>query len=881
MLRSVIAPGTTAQETVMAAPNSYNVANGIANTFYSASQLHSVFTSNGWLPAGRVAFFVQNTKSTGSNANAATKLYVEADRILAAQDAGPFLDTSTPEQIAANESMKWRNPYLTNAAQSMSTWWGQFRTAWINATLPKIDRAHFDAEPQPATDMFDPRGAFLLYKMQDTTPGSDWMTKPVYGLGKTMAQLWDEVKNKPGFYVPSSGTHDRPLYLNQNYQDGSLPNSVWRGFNQTWQNSTVTPNNNRLIGLWYNDICQRAVAAVKNQAVFQTIRQVDANNRVIVSTNFKSSNYQMSYIRPGTIDFGWQQRDAATDQDNKALTSPQWKRLSQRGFPIPNDWGFDMSQLTPSSTDPQWNKQWLATDTTNAPGLETSTETDNSMSAPVLYAIGKNDTNLPENASWVEATRGSWSWYRQKNAYMPTHPVEGNRWLASLRQHRIRLESIIASEGERSGGSPWLKVSPWIVPPGVNASEFHKPCNPAQPNEPCSPDITIVTPDQSNRQLALLRSKRVPEILVWNPRVENTNYADYYAGFTQVYKQVFEPQMLSIYNDEANATLEVVDTDTIDVSSSSAASPNSLALDAIEDTNERWVLVSPNGGPPATPPWHYGQQRVLRTTNTRNSDDFTAMTTKLEGIARVTSPGTSTVPSCETLRLTLECDVTVFNPCEIANSNGTQPCGAPMHLEGRVRFNHPTSSTSSIMLFPQSDCDGSGSQPAFPELSGGAGFYAFWAPRTLTTDVTQLLSVPNPCKPMDDLSNRATGSFAVQMRRTFDVDLDHTTLNALLDNTGRIKFDLLVRARAHGQNFAPAANITVDWNLIQIIRMPRANPACQFGGEPEAPADAMQGTTSMIDGGSIAADVNFDDAINTLDMQAFLTAQAQVLPTSD
>jgi hypothetical protein len=827
ILRPVLLTDTTPQEAVE-----------------EARQQYLYFRDNGWIPANpadRVAFFVQNAKSSGPTANKATKLYVPEDRIpgIAVNDATAFHSS-----FVDNGDFLDRNPYFEHSSQEIADWWTEFREAWHTTpaglpALPKIDRAHFDAEQYAPTDMFDARGAYLLYQMQNNA--SDWQNKDVFGLGKSMAQLWNEVKNKPGFYVPSTGQHDRPLYLNFNYKQGSSLADFWIGFAHDWDFAPVMPKNNRLIGLWYNDICQQTMAAVKNQSCFAVLRHAtpgDDGTKSIVTSNFKSSNYQYSYIRPGNVDFGWEQRDVGANQNNQAIIDPVWKRVSQRGFPVPNEWGFDMTQLSPMSTDPTCNKQWLAPDSTNAPGYEAPLiASDDSMSSPVLYAVGSNNLALPEGASWSESMRNAWTWYRQRDAYKPAHPIDADRWAVSLRQHRMRLESTIASEGERVGGSPWNNVVPWIIPPNLNAVEFNN-----------SQNAYFIKSDDCSRQLALLRSKRISEIMVWNPT--DDALPDTYGVFTEQFANVYEPYLISITDDEGGQSSSVFDF------AANIAPSTAEKIDAVEDTNERWRAVS---GQP-----FIGSQKVLRLTNNRNNPNRTAMTTKIDVVSNVVPPVANVTPalnSCQSLRLTLECSVTVNDPSNTKLS----------HLEGRIRFIRPNENMLFDVTMPPVAC-GSNS---FHEVSASTPeLYGFWAPRTHPTSVTSIKKTPSACQATSSLTSRVNGSYNVLMRRTFDITISEADRANLLNSAGNMKASLLVRAISHNGDWDPNANITVDWNLIQITR----RPLCESMSAPGIEATAA--SLVAVDDAA-RADVDLSGEVNAADISTLSQAIARGLPSAD
>lgn len=597
----------------------------------------------------------------------------------------------------------------------------------------------------------------------------------------------------------------------------------------------------------------------------------------IMSATSRTSDYEDIFLRPGVIDIGWHLQDPIAQSNNDGVTNPQWSRNTLRGSPNLVNWGYDMTYLTPDSTDPNWNKRWIMPDTNDTAGNRTSAPTDDAMSSPVLYAVGQYDiTSGPLPTSVDGGNRGWWKWFQGKNPYMPTYPLE-SRWQASLRYHRALLESTISSLGEANGGSPWMNVNPWIPMPGGEAWIWANslPAN-------LSFCVTL-SRDESLRQLSLLRSKRISELMAFNPArpVQNVpcpTQADsvdgYYPAFEKVYRQTFEPRLVTVYNDANGASLEVVDHSTADVLYTSLqTSPSPLALDAVEDTNERWQATN-------NPSSFNGKQRVLRTSIVPQTSS-TALTTKVEGIARVTSGSSNTLAPTETLRLTLECSVTVDNGCGFAalNQPPSTTCNNLTHLEGRISLAHP-SGNGQILIPPSFECtpDANPNNDKF-EVASNTQLFGFWAPRTTPQDVTQIVALPSPCASSDEPSSLVGGSYNVIMRRTFDVDFSVSALNSLIDSEGKIKFGLLVRAISHSGTFASTSKLTVDWNLIQITRIDRAPPPTSTtlpGGEGAAMA-----STPLSDGGPIGADLNTDNQVNLLDLQTFLDAQAAGLPTGD
>lgn len=194
-------------------------------------------TQSPWVGPGKIAFFPQNTLSR----HQPTTLYVASDTIEtlnvpAGSWPGPFAYIEFTD--AENRVFAARQPWLNGSAGPVRGWYLDFATLWkekMDANLlPAIDRAHFDVEPHPPTDMFDPRMAYVLYEMR---LDSRWTTTSVYGFGETMATLWNQVKNNPGFFnVGGVGARKYPL-MESNY----APNGTsWPRFD----------NSDRLVGMW-------------------------------------------------------------------------------------------------------------------------------------------------------------------------------------------------------------------------------------------------------------------------------------------------------------------------------------------------------------------------------------------------------------------------------------------------------------------------------------------------------------------------------------------------------------------------------------------------------------------------------------------------------
>jgi hypothetical protein len=760
--------------------------------------------------------------------------------------------------------MRLRQPWMLAGREKAAQFWTSFATK-LQEVGVSVDRLHLDIEPLARigrgysyipgaidgqfydysyvdlglTDAFSKYDAYLLYALSREDQGhkpvlvngswqleatsstfpkasNRWENVPVPGFGtQTMKNLWDQVSG-------SFNSREHPL----------MPTGPSINYNPIIPTSFATsqPNGtsafaNHATFIWYAQICQTALAAAHTTTAVNTMKNA--------FPSLKGGNYEMMTMTPGVQDFGWYQPIPGSG------TSPaNFARVGERGYKDSGDHGF---RNTPLTQGPGYD--WL-----NYHQLERVGD----FSSPPLYAVGRNNSaTLPPG----------WLQYRQNNPYLPGYPLD-DRWTASMRWHRWTLESIISSEGERAVEQPWNTIAPWIVPPGMNAAIFSDKFGPNESDT----NFYYATDDDINRQLALLRSKAIPELLIFNPRPDPDRYAD----FEKLYRQVYDPQ-ITLFQIRDNG----VEAGTTPNCGGSNPPPNcpDARIERVVDTNPRFTgTAAPFTAVPHT--FDLSITRIPDDTvcppptgcpsgQTKTKD----LPTRVQMKAQLGSSA-SAVPLNERLRLNLELDAILTVPPTV-----TMASVNPVIL---VKFE----------VFPDSG-------PAFfleftPEPINGVA----WGPNDLPLHA--------PTEDLSPTQRRWT------MRRTFDIEMPRDCPKKILRSDGSIEMYITVRALARNANngelwdgFPVGSSLEVRHDLVQPIRA-YGFTTCNgggtigggFGGGEQGPMNlgvAGENVGANIDGsggadvhdltmflnglaeGNSIADVNNDEQIDGDDVEQFMT----------
>ena len=860
---------------------------------YSVKTLRDYYVAKGWLAPGELCIFIQNIKTPShrlssllglddfgaSDPRTKEKIDVDVngngitDAIFRESDQAP-----DPIQQATLEKIRLRQPWLIAGQPIAKSFWTEFANALISNNV-NADRLHLDIEPYSGrgrysfpgndeegidplpgeypyidlalTDAFSKHDAYLLYALPledqghkpiqvngiwqlDPTASSfsindnRWSKVPVPGFnGKTLKQLWqgDPTANPPIEGVNQFFNHrPYPLTAGINYSP-NLPVADLRPLAYLAANSGNAESNHAAF-IWYAQICQTALAAAHTTTA--------VNSMKTAFPNLKGGNYEMLTVTPGTQDFGWYQPNPG------AGTSPvNFTRIGERGY---KDAGNHGDNITSLSQGPDYD--WL-----NYHELERVGD----FSSPPLYAVGKNFRNCttcPVNIDWLN--------YCQNDAYLPGYPLD-DRWSASLRWHRWTLESMISSEGERNGGHPWMTVAPWIAPPGVNAAIFGDDIGPNGTNS----NAYVVTSDDVNRQLGLLRSKAVPELLVFNPRrrlpgdecLIDLSASDGYAEFTKVYKQVYDPYLINFQIRD----LGVETGDTPNCQGSSGTACPDARIERVSDTNPRFDSF----GSPYETKQHTFSLSMTRSLTPVGTGQTSGgdLPTCVEVTAKVAS-SRAAIPADEMLRLTLELDaeLTVPLPLSATTQNPISYVRIQWHEWAPGPNGTETSTLRWIDVGDGAVVNPSGPPTNFP-YSYDIGFHA----------PIQTLTMPS-----------GHAKWVSSMRRTFNLVLPKNCAANLVKADGTIKFRIWVKAENRnasneisGSYFPPGASLNVKHDLVQVTRAPAYfDQLCSPGGDGQQQAMSQSGLL-LFPGEQVGADINGSGEEDTTDLGIFLNALSE------
>lgn len=500
--------------------------------YASVSKISRFFVQKGWVNNQTSCLLLQNALSGNPTwANQATRLFKPGSDELKIQPK-----TGRCPVAPSSSYLYQRLPYMEGALTELSTeplgWFQDFYFAYsvVSTTYgaPALSRIHMDSEENEFPSMYSSVDENDLFKLQGDCRWAN-LAVPGWTTGSsatpaTMANLWDDYRlgNWPWIQTPSGfGSSALPLV------DGVTINAASpSGFRFGPYTQQATR-----IGAWYKQIAQQALAQRFEDVCFAPARDY--------WPTVKTSNYDYYTVRPGVVKNGFFQEASSGGTPPylqnfiagaAAPTNPQaptFARLQERGvWDMLSGDGWlrqNLAGSAPTSTSSKPRERW---------NLDSNVKRTGDFSSPKLYAIGAS-ASLSNNSHFTR--------YLQRDPYRAGYPIE-TRWQASLRNHRETLESIIESEGSASSPEPWATVVPWVTAATNNVGVM---CASGSSGDDCY----IMTSDDSNRQLALLKSKSIGEMIVWSDN------AGIYTPFTTNYKQVYEPVMLTCENTGGNSTL--------------------------------------------------------------------------------------------------------------------------------------------------------------------------------------------------------------------------------------------------------------------------------------------------------------------------------------
>lgn len=486
--------------------------------------------TEGWLVGERVCVLLQNFGSPQWGGytqfrDPADAVDVDLDNV-----GGPDWPISFDVADCLTPGM-WESCYPEQFQPWMGTGTGRVRD-WTEAFLVELEGGLADPDDAPVRFHFDSEvhlnttgsanWPFLLRCMY--LDGSDkWNSEPVLGGNgyAKMADYWETACNAfaeeyDDLDTLFSLTDPNPWDLQNGPQVINFSSGTQEGFHV---------RANRDLFNWWSGISWNAVEGAMEYTAYQPIKAVFPECLV--------SNYAITRLAPGEqwVDWTW---DLDGLQDDSPSFTHAWTRAMPRGFS--DDWQHGIRHFYTSSG------RWY---------LHSNRERRGDFDAPVLYPFGAPDT-VPSylrtesaDSTYADAYR-YWDVYRKPSG-SPSLPPRETAWDASLRNHRRWLESVIETGYEESDEHPEEKLAPWIPMPWVL---FH----------PTSSQSYEVLPEDVTSLMQLLRSKRVPEILMWDA----TGYGEIpegtspYEMLKEVYDAVYSP-VIESYETEYGTEAESYD----------------------------------------------------------------------------------------------------------------------------------------------------------------------------------------------------------------------------------------------------------------------------------------------------------------------------------
>lgn len=354
------------------------------------------------------------------------------------------------------EVQKYQQPWLTSGKAQAKLWMEKFVEYYNDPTLPAPPamtpaRFHFDME-QPLIGI---DGVNQMRVMMAVSLQQRWVTEQVSGFPPqtTMKLLYEQA-------IEDYDWPDVPLFTEGVSANPEQPPDT---------------DANRKYFTWYRSICQRARDAALNEAAYEVIKAAWPNCLV--------SNYDDISADEREDDFGWYYN--WNNNQGPIITTRSVRGLTPlEGEGRRNIWGDLL--YPPVGNEPASRSLWYVA------GGQASGD----FSAPALYTHSPIYAAIPDTGN----PNCGMDAYAINPYLSPELTPEGakNRlsiYDASLAIQRRTVEGILNTPGNGPGD-----LAPWIL--GIGANPSQNICH----------DVKW---SHFVNQLAMLRAKRVAEVMVW------------------------------------------------------------------------------------------------------------------------------------------------------------------------------------------------------------------------------------------------------------------------------------------------------------------------------------------------------------------------------
>lgn len=392
-------------------------------------------------------------------------------------------DEITPEPVWINNQRPSGPPGSANPADM------PYLQPWMGAGRTKVHQwmVDFIAEYRRVNGRTPHRFHFDFERHLTSSGSTNW-TRILYAL--PLDPRWG---GPTALVVPGYGMTMEQLYAVAKDKFG------WQGELRDALSIVESPHSdqNRPYYLWYTEICERALDAVMYECAYDLIQHHTPGWENVLVSNYADCKMD------GKLDsFGWYTGRAHTLGPPHPEPPLIPTRLSNHGW----SWG-----------DYYWWNDFIERDQggnivrrslyATEPGTASG-----DFSAPELYPVFPGHF-APD----------------RKQYYLYDWPQE-TRSSAMLSVARRQVESILNSPG----GDP-TKIAPWVPSPGT--PPWHATSSYPQPPESHQTEF--------RRLLAMLRAKKIPEILLWWDVDPQFAFIPPWSSMLQIMEQVYHPHILT------------------------------------------------------------------------------------------------------------------------------------------------------------------------------------------------------------------------------------------------------------------------------------------------------------------------------------------------
>jgi len=403
-------------------------------------------------------------------------------------DVGDELTSPAPVFVSPTPEPFWpfMQPWMTEGIEKVQTWMIDFCNLYPTEEDYRPIRFHFDVE-SPAAACCDIDHVRIAQAV--SLDRTRWLNKPV-----------------PGFGTPNSPVFMEDLFVqavdNYGWQPGRMFHELLNG------NERPGYVDNRQYMLWYYSVCQRAMDGAMNEAVYKILKLRWPQ------AELKVSNYEHINADGKEDDFGWY-------YGRDLNQSPAIVTKGVRGGTTTSPEGALNYWVTDSPPNqPTKHRLWLVQDGTAS----------GDFSAPVLYLHHPIFAAIPEAPNCDVNPLAI-------NPYLPPHVGQNELTIydASLFVHRRTIEGILNSEV--TGNDP-SKIAPWVLGPGTGTARQNLP------SPPPPPFCQTTNLEYLSDQIAMLRAKKVSEILLW---WDDTVPSNTWIPFQRTIEEVCSPWLLGAW----------------------------------------------------------------------------------------------------------------------------------------------------------------------------------------------------------------------------------------------------------------------------------------------------------------------------------------------